>query len=363
MGVGFDLTTFDNRLSVTFDYYNRKVSDMLLNVNLPYSVGVATSVMQNVGSMTNWGLELAATWRDQKGDFTYSISPNLSFYRNKVNDMGPLDVLTGGYLTLGGTNVTRTRVGYPVAQFWGLQTDGLFQTDAEAAAYTNSKGERLQPSAAAGDLKYIDRDGNGKIDEDDKTCIGSSIPDLSVGLNISLGYKGFDFSMLLQGDLGIDTYNNFKQTLLHGKALHNQLADIKNAFRAEDVTFTTRGGETITLPKNTNTSIPRIVYGDPNQNSMRASDYFVENASYIRCNNITLGYTFPKQLMQKVTVDHLRIYVGIKNPFTITSYSMFDPQVPNGGSTLDRGVDGRFYDFTGTFWSQREYFAGIQLTF
>lgn len=259
--------------------------------------------------------------------------------------------------------MTRTRIGHSVAQFWGLKTDGLFQTDAEAAAYTNSKGERLQPKAAAGDLKYIDLDGNGKIDENDKTVIGSSIPDLSVGLNISLGYKGFDFSMLLQGDLGIDVYNNFKQTLLHGQALHNQLAEIKNAFRAEDVTFTTRGGETITLPKNTNTSIPRIVYGDPNQNSMRASDYFVENASYIRCNNITLGYTFPKQLMQKVMVDHLRIYVGIKNPFTITNYSMFDPQVPNGGSTLDRGVDGRFYDFTGTFWSQREYFAGVQLTF
>lgn len=363
MGIGADLSTFDDRLSITFDYYNREVSDMLLNVNLPYTVGVGSSVMQNVGSMTNWGIELAATWRDKKGDFTYAISPNLSFYRNKVNDMGSLDVLTGGYLTLGGSNVTRTRVGYPVAQFWGLKTDGLFQTDAEAASYTNKKGERLQPAASAGDLKYIDRDNNGKIDEDDKTCIGSSIPDLSVGLNISLGYKGFDFSMLLQGDLGIDVYNNFKQTLLHGKALHNQLADIKNAFRAEDVTFTTRGSETITLPKNTGTSIPRIVYGDPNQNSMRVSDYFVEDASYIRCNNITLGYTFAKQLIKQAGVEHLRIYAGIKNPFTITNYSMFDPQVPNGGSTLDRGVDGRFYDFTGTFWSQREYFAGIQLTF
>lgn len=363
MGVGFDLVTLDNRLSVTFDYYNRKVSDMLLNVNLPYSVGVASSVMQNVGSMTNWGLELAATWRDRKGDFTYAISPNLSFYRNKVNDMGMLESVSGGSIRSGGDWVTRTRVGYPVAQFWGLKTAGLFQTDAEAATYTNKEGKPLQEKAKAGDLKYIDLDGNGVINENDKTSIGSSIPDLSVGLNISLGYKGFDFSMLLQGDLGVDVYNNFKQSLLHGQALHNQLADIKNAFRAENVTFITRGGETITLPKNTNTDIPRIVYGDPNQNSMRASDYFVEDASYIRCNNITLGYTFPKQWIQKAAIDHLRIYVGVKNPFTITGYSMFDPQVPNGGSTIDRGVDGRFYDFTGTFWSQREYFVGVQLTF
>jgi hypothetical protein len=376
MGFGFDLSTLDNRLSVTFDYYNRRVSDMLLNVNLPPSIGIAaasqtsigqaassTSVVRNIGNMTNQGLELAVTWRDKKGDFTYAISPNLSFYRNKVNDMGPLDVLTGGYIVLGGTDVTRTIVGSSVAQFWGLKTDGLFQTDAEAAAYVNSNGERLQPSAAAGDLKYLDLDGNGSINDDDKTFIGSSIPDLSVGLNISLGYKGFDFSMLLQGDVGIDVYNNFKQTLLHGKALHNQLADIKDAFRAEDITFTSRGGETITLPKNTNTSIPRIVYGDPNQNSMRASDYFVEDASYLRCNNITLGYTFPKQWIKTVLAEHLRLYIGIKNPFTITAYSMFDPQVPNGGSTLDRGVDGRSYDFSDTFWSQREYFAGVQLTF
>jgi hypothetical protein len=254
-------------------------------------------------------------------------------------------------------------VGKPVAQYWGLKTDGLFQTDAEAAAYVNSKGERLQPAAKAGDLKYVNLNGDDAINDDDYTYIGSSIPDFSVGLNIALGYIGFDFSMLLQGDLGIDVYNNFKQTLLAGKALHNQLADIKNAFRADDVTFTTRGGETINLPKNTNTTIPRIVYGDPNDNSMRISDYFVEDASYIRCNNITLGYTFPKQLIQQVMVENLRLYIGIKDPFTITKYSMFDPQVPNEGATLDRGVDGRFYDFTGTFWSQREYFAGLQLTF
>jgi TonB-linked SusC/RagA family outer membrane protein len=363
MGIGFDLSTLNSRLNVTFDYYNRTVTDMLLNVRLPYTVGVATSVTQNVGSMTNQGVELAATWRDRKGAFTYSVSPNISLYRNRVNDMGPLDVLTGGSLRNSPTTVTRTVVGKPVAQFWGLKTDGIFKSDEEAKAYVNSKGERLQPAASAGDLKYLDLDGNGSINDDDKTFIGSSIPDLSVGLNITMGYKGFDFAMLIQGDLGIDVYNNFKQWLLHGKALHNQLAEIKNAYRAEEITFTTRGGEKITLPKNTNTSIPRIVYGDPNENSMRPSDYFVEDASYIRCNNITLGYTFSKQLLKKISAEHLRVYIGIKNPFTITSYSMLDPQVPNSGNTLDRGVDGRFYDFTGTFWSQREYFAGLQLTF
>ena len=227
----------------------------------------------------------------------------------------------------------------------------------------NDKGERLQPAAAAGDIKFIDLDGNGSLGEEDKDFIGSSIPSASIGMNISLGYKGFDFSMLLQGDLGIDVYNNYKQTLLAGKALHNQMAEIKNSFRSKEITFTTSGGEKITLPANINTNIPRVIQGDPNQNSTRASDYFIENASYVRCNNITLGYTLPKSTLSKLKIENLRIYVGVKNPFTITNYSMFDPQVPNGGATLDRGVDGRFYDFTGTFFSQREYFAGIQLLF
>lgn len=363
MGFGFDTDVLKQKLSFSFDYYNRDVYDMLLNVQLPTSVGAGTSVVMNVGSMTNWGLEMQATWRDQIGDFKYTIAPNFSFYRNKVTDLGGAEALSGGYLDATGTYVTRTVVGQPVAQFWGLKTDGLFKTDAEAAAYVNADGERLQPAASAGDIKYIDLDRDGTISEDDKTFIGSSIPSASVGLNISLAYKGFDFSMLLQGDLGVDVYNNYKSTLLAGKALHNQMTDIKGAFRAEAITFTTAGGETITLPANVNASIPRIVQGDPNQNSTRASDYFVEDASYIRCNNITLGYTFPKTTLSKLRLENLRFYAGVKNPFTITSYSMFDPQVPNGGSTLNRGVDGRFYNFTGTYLSQREFFAGIQLLF
>lgn len=362
MGVGFDLGMLNDRLSITFDYYNRSVYDMLLNVQLPSSVGAGSSVVMNVGSMRNWGIELQATWRDEIGNLNYTISPNFSLYRNKVTSLGVTESLTGGFLDAIGTNVTRTVVGQPVAQFWGYQTAGLFQSDEEAANYVNDEGERLQPKAAAGDLKYVDRNGDGKLSEDDKTFIGSSIPTASLGLNIAMEYKGIDFSMLLQGDLGIDVYNNYKSTLLAGKAVHNQLADIKNSFRYEDITFTTAGGETITLPANRNTDIPRVIQGDPNGNSTTPSDYFVEDASYIRCNNITLGYTFPKNFLSKLHIDNLRIYAGVKNPFTITGYSMLDPQVPNGGATLDRGVDGRFYTFVG-YYSQREYFAGLQLSF
>ena len=239
----------------------------------------------------------------------------------------------------------------------------MFKTDEEAANYVNDKGERLQAAAKAGDLKYVDINGDGSISDADKTFIGSSTPDYSLGLNLSFDYKGFDFSMLFQGDFGYDIYNNWKSTLLGGFAAKNQMTDMKNRFRANDVTFTTAGGEKITLPANTNTSVPRAVLNDPNNNHQNASDYFIENGSYFRCNRITLGYTFQKNLLKKLSVDKLRVYTGVKNPFTITDYSMFDPQVPNGGSTLNRGVDGTVYYSSDTYWSQREFFAGLQLTF
>lgn len=359
-GFGFDMDMFSNKLSVVFDYYNRKTTDMLLAVQLPRSTGNINSMYMNVGSMKNWGIELSVTYREQIGDMKLTISPNFSFYRNEVTSLNAS--LAGGNTNT--ANVTMTMVGHPVAQFWGYKTDGLFQTDAEAAAYVNKDGQRLQESAKAGDIKYVDLNGDGKISDEDKTFIGSSLPDCSFGLNISAEYKGFDFSMLWQGDFGNQIYNNWKNELMGGYAAKNQMADMTNRFRAEEVTFTTAGGETITLPANTNTDVPRAVLNDPNGNHTHASDYFIENGSYFRCNRITLGYSFNKNLLSKIHVESLRLYMGVKNPFTITGYSMFDPQVPNNGSTLNRGVDGAYY-YSGedTYWANREFFAGVQLTF
>lgn len=361
-GFGFDMDMFSNKLSVVFDYYNRKTTDMLLAVQLPRSTGNINSMYMNVGSMKNWGIELSVTYREQIGDMKLTISPNFSFYRNEVTSLGSNASLAGGNTNT--ANVTMTMVGHPVAQFWGYKTDGLFQTDAEAAAYVNKDGQRLQESAKAGDIKYVDLNGDGKISDEDKTFIGSSLPDCSFGLNISAEYKGFDFSMLWQGDFGNQIYNNWKNELMGGYAAKNQMADMTNRFRAEEVTFTTAGGETITLPANTNTDVPRAVLNDPNGNHTNASDYFIENGSYFRCNRITLGYSFNKNLLSKIHVESLRLYMGVKNPFTITGYSMFDPQVPNNGSTLNRGVDGAYY-YSGedTYWANREFFAGVQLTF
>lgn len=361
-GAGFDMDLLHNKLSIVFDYYNRDVTDMLLDVQLPKSSGTTNTVPMNVGSMTNWGVELSATYRDNIGGLKYTISPNFSLYRNKVTSLGDNTSLAGGSISTG-ANVTRTVVGRPVAQYWGYKTAGLFKTDEEAANYVNSKGARLQSSAKAGDLKYVDLNGDGQISDDDKTYLGSSIPKYSLGLNISLEYKGFDFSMLWQGDFGNKIYNNWKSQLMGGYCAKNQMTDMNNRFRATDVTFTTAGGEKVTLPANTTTSVPRAVLNDPNNNHVNASDYFIESGSYLRCNRITLGYTFSKKLLQKFHMDELRLYGGIRNPFTFTKYSMFDPQVPVDGSTLNRGVDGSYYYVSNTFYSQREPFIGLEVTF
>lgn len=216
-GVGFDLDMFNNKFSLVFDYYNRKTTDMLLAVQLPKSTGNINTMYSNVGSMKNWGIEISATYREQIGDVKLTVSPNFSLYRNEITSLGSNASLAGGAVA-GGSNVTMTMVGQPVAQFWGYKTDGLFRSDAEAANYVNSKGERLQPSASAGDLKYVDMNGDGQITDDDKTIIGSSLPNCSFGLNITAEYKGFDFSMLWQGDFGNQIYNNWKTELMGGYA-------------------------------------------------------------------------------------------------------------------------------------------------
>ncbi len=355
MGFGADIDLFNNKLSFTIDYYKRDVSDMLVNVQLPGSSGTVNSVYMNVGSMVNKGFEFAASWKPRINDLRMVISPNFSTYSNEVKSLGSVLALAGGSISTG-ANVTRTVAGMPVAQFWGYKTDGLFRTDEEAQ---NSS----QSGARAGDIKYVDINNDGVINDNDKTFIGSSIPDFSVGLNITLEYKNWDFSALFQGDFGNDIYNNWKSELLGGYAAKNQMDQMTDRFRAEAITFTTYGGDVVNLPANVNSNIPRAILNDPNGNHINASDYFIEDGSYFRCNRMTLGYTFDKDTSAKFYMDNFRLYAGVKNPFTWTKYSMFDPQVPNNGSTLSRGVDGTVYYSGDTFWSSREYFLGLQVTF
>ncbi|MGD9994428.1 MAG: SusC/RagA family TonB-linked outer membrane protein [Salinivirgaceae bacterium] len=367
-GVGFDLDMFRSKINMVFDFYNRQTTDVILAQQLPLSSGTRNEINVNAGEIRNWGIEYAITYRDQAGDFNWSVSPNIAINRNNVYDVGDF-VFQGGETDNG--FVTSTFTGTTVGEFYGYKTGGLFKTQDDINNYTytdvNGNVRLIQPNAKPGDIKFLDLNNNGNIDEGDKTSIGSPIPTMSIGLNMTFDWKGFDFSMMWQGDFGNDIYNNGKTLIAHGISPVNQQDIMLDRFRAQDITLTTPSGEQIFLAANTNTDVPRAVFGDPNGNMNKASDYFIEDGSYFRLKRITLGYTLPENLMNQAKIQNLRFYIGAKNLITFTNYSLFDPEVRGmeyeaGGAQINRGIDfQRAWGSTNAVL--REFFVGVQLTF
>lgn len=364
--LGFDLTMLNNTLSITADYYYKKTNDMLVQVPIAYSAGYMTTYPTlNAGSIENKGLEFLVSYRNHIGrNFDYSVSANLSTVKNKVLSLGANNEIYGA------SGVTCTKVGGSIGQFWGYKTDGLFKTDEEAESYVNSKGKRLQSKAEAGDIRFVDVNGDGEINSSDMTFIGDPIPDFTYGINMSAEYRTksfgtFDFSMVWNGSQGNDIYNN---TRYYGEGMYHNyacFASTLDRFRAEDLTFTNPvSGETTFYPKNTDTDMPRAVYGDPNQN-MRQSDRYVEDGSYLRLKTLCFGWTLPQQWIHKLCIENVRFYVGGKNLITITNYSGLDPEVGDqnsSGTNLTRGVDG-LTSFDPTFPNSKEFYLGLQVTF
>ncbi len=362
--IGLDLAVLDNRLSLTIDYYYKKTKDMLIEVPISYSTGyMGVFPTLNAGSIENKGFELAFTYRDHIGNWDYSVNGNLSTVKNKVLDLGSNNAIFAS------NSVTKTAVGGSIGQFYGYVTDGLFKSDKEIDTYRNSKGEPIQPNAAIGDIRFKDLNGDGALTDDDKTYIGSPIPDFTYGLSADVSYQGnfgtVDFSMIWQGSQGNDIFNYSR---VDNEGMHHYYNNTKrslNRFRAEDLTFVNPvSGITTFYPKNTDSNMPRAVIGDPNQNR-RLSDRYVEDGSYLRLKAITLGYAFPKTLLNKYGIENLRLYMGAKNLFTFTSYSGYDPEVGDQnryGTNLTRGVDGMSL-WDPTFPNTREFYIGLQLTF
>ncbi|MBP6609571.1 MAG: TonB-dependent receptor [Paludibacter sp.] len=359
-GFGFDLDLFKNKVNVVFDYYNRRTTDMLLNMPLPLSSGTTRGLDVNRGIMSNQGVELSVNYRDKIGDFSFSISPNVSINRNNIVDLVGSEFKKGDLRD--GGQATLTKEGSSVGRFYGYQTAGLFRSVDEVNAYVKD-GVKIQPNAAPGDVKFIDRNENGSIDEGDKTFIGSPIPDATFGLVVSADYKGFDFSMMWQGDMGNEIYNNGISYLENSAAAINQTTRILDRFRLNDVTLTTPAGESLFLPANTDGKFPRAILSDPNGNFTKISDLFIEDGSYIRCKRVTLGYTLAESIVKQLKISKFRAYIGMKNPLTFTKYSLFDPEVPGMNfNNLERGIDMQ-QNWSSINAVKREFFAGVELTF
>lgn len=352
LNVGVDLGLFNNRVTVTADYYRRKTDNLMLNVPTPGSFGFArTGVLANVGAMENKGFDLQVGYKKNTGEFQWDVSGNISFITNKVISLNTPNATidNGGDQDFGGgAPITRTKAGEPIQSFYGYVVDGIFQSDAEVASSPFQTDK-----TKAGDLKFKDISGpdgkpDGIITSDDRTFLGNYLPDYTYSLNFGANYKNFDASIFVQGVQGNKVFNA-------ARIISEGMARLFGSGTAVLDAWT---------PTHTNTSVPRAVSGDPNQN-VRPSTRWIENGSYLRLKNIMIGYTIPSAFLQSFvngTISSFRIYVSSQNLFTITKYKGWDPEIgskdiklPNG--TLTNGID------YGQYPAARSFQFGVQVGF
>lgn len=332
--LGLDARFFSNRLGVNFDWYSKHTKDWLVQAPILASYGTGAPYI-NGGDISNKGVELALNWNDQAGDFTYNVTANVSYNKNEVTRIanGSGVIRSSASLAAGKPSFAVAEVGYPVGYFWGYKTDGLFQNEQEIANYKDAKGNVIMPTAQPGDVRFCDLNGDGVIDDNDKTLIGDPNPDVLLGLNINLGYKGFDLSISTNGTFGNQIFKTYRE--LGDNAQENYTTEILNRWHGEG----------------TSNKIPRVTSGS-HINRQYISDLYVENGDYWRINNVTLGYDF-KKLFTKVPFQQLRLYVTAQNLFTITGYSGMDPEIGTSSDDTNAGwvsgVDVGFYPLPRTY--------------
>ncbi len=338
--IGLDMGFFNNKLVANMNYYYNQTEDLLITKVLPSSSGLDNPVL-NVGKIRNSGFELELNWTDRIKDFNYNIGFNLATISNKVTQLSDDNqTLYGEGLKYGTEHFpTQTKVGQPIGSFYLYQSNGIFQSMDEVKAHVNREGNLLQPEARPGDIRFLDVNNDGQIDEDDKVHSGSGIPTLEANINFSASYKGIDLSFSLGSAWGHKLYNGNKYFYEGMNSGSNFLASALDAW----------------TPDNRDTDVPRAIYQDPNLN-MRESTRFLEKGNFVRLRTLQVGYTLPKTLMQKIHVDKLRIYFNVDNLFTLTSYKGIDPEFSRE-SVLNTGIDKFIYPFT------RSFTLGAQLTF
>lgn len=331
--IGLDFGFFNGALTFTADYYIKKTNGMIIEMPIPSYVG-ESKPYGNVGDMENSGFEFELGYRGHVGDFNYSIKGNASYLHNELKNLGN----DTGFLNYGinqfSDGGTRAENGQPFPFFYGYKTAGVFQNTAEVNAYVNKDGNLIQPNAVPGDLRFVDMNGDGQITSDDRTNIGSGTPDWTFGLNLGAEYKGFDFNLFLQGVAGVDVFDaTYRQDMVSG----NYPSWMLDRWSGEG----------------TSNRVPRLALGD--SKNWVCSDLYVQDGSYLRLKNISLGYTLPRSLTQKVKISRLRMYVMAENLITWTKYWGYDPEIGSGSTSL--GVD------YGVYPQARTWTVGFNLSF
>lgn len=311
--IGMDVAFLKNRLQVSAEYYISKSHDVLTALPILMTTGNSGgNPYVNAASIQNKGFEVTATWRNQVSkDFSYSISGNISHSNNKL--------LKFGYgKDSEYTNRCVTEVGEPIGMYYLIQTDGIFKSDEEANAYVNSTGEKIQPNAGGGDVKFIDANADGKITTDDRVVCGSPWPDFEYGVNLSATYKNFEFNLAGYGKQGGKIYDDTRRYM-------SIFQDCAAAYAGYDYW----------TPTNTNSSNPRLIYGD-SRNTPDYMDRWLESASFFRISTLSAAYNWKPEFLHGI-VDNVRLSLTAQNLITLTSYKGYDPDFQ--GSLFEPGVD------------------------
>lgn len=386
INIGLDLNLLHERINLTVDWYKKTSNDMLMDLQLPSYMGTqgnASSALAapkgNYGSIENKGVEITLNTHPLIGKFEWDSEFQISFNKNKLKSLsGTSNAQIVGYGQWSDV-ISVSEVGKSLYNFFGYVTDGVYkdledlQTSPKPAKYPTDGNFNRSNTVWVGDIKYKDISGpdgvpDGVIDEYDRTNIGSPMPKFTFGWTNSFRYKNFDLSIFINGSYGNKVLNYMSINLTHmNSGWTNQLASISK--RAQlvpiDANKVYADGSnwyddvTNVTVVNPGTGTPRISVADPNDND-RISDRYVEDGSYVRLKNITLGYTFPKKMIQKVGLENLRLYANIQNLLTITGYSGYDPEI--GASTADSkgytyGVD------NGRYPSPTVYSFGVNISF
>ena len=322
INLGVDASFWNNRLSVTLDAYIKNTNDMLVPMAVPVSTGYSDIYVPeiNAGKIQNKGIELNLYSVNiaEESEFTWTTDFNISYNRNRVISLNDTVPMPRGSIGLN-YNLARIEAGRSVDEFYGFVTNGIFQTPEEVAAYASQiPGSDPFNSTAPGDIRFMDFNNDGVITDEDRTYIGSPLPDFIFALNNNFAYKGFDLTIFLQGVQGNEIFNA-NRIWAEGMAIaQNQTTATLNRWTGQG----------------TSNEMPRAIFNDPNKNT-RPSNRFIEDGSYLRIKNVSLGYTLPSELTQRVKITRARIYASAQNLYTFTSYSGIDPEVSYNGIDLN----------------------------
>jgi hypothetical protein len=336
---GVDLRLFNNKIEITADYFN-DVRDNLLIVNLPVSgiVGVgapgAGAPTVNAGEVKNYGAEFAITYNDKIGDnFEINVHYNVALIKNKVTRViNGTGYVEGGSFGVGQPAMARMEEGQPLGYFYGYVTDGIFQNQAEIDAHPSQIA--LGATSSPGDIRYVDINNDGVINSNDRTNVGDPIPAATMGFNLTMKYKNFDFSTYAFANIGNDMVRNYERVLSDANRLDYNLDR-----------WTGEG---------TSNTVPRVTTGATGNNVF--SDYFVEDASFVRINKVELGYSLDAKAIETAGMSSARIYVGVNNLYTFTKYMGYDPAASTG-APIGGGIDQGFYPVP------RTYMIGASINF